>query len=98
MLQDRPIHLQGLHLSYNTLACTLHPYYPTVEPVASRSLFFDVQVLTLLLGKYTLFVVMVLSILKYLSIRAKYTDIDNAGYNINIGICDLIDEIKLYSI
>ena len=39
-----------------------------------------------------------LSILKYLSIHAKYTDIDNAGYNINIGMEALMDEIKMFSI
>ena len=49
------LHLQGLHVLYNTLTCTLNPYQPSVGPVASRSLFFDVQILTLTLGKYTLF-------------------------------------------
>ena len=35
--------------------CTLHVYKPTLQPVASRRLFFDVQVVTLLLGEHTLF-------------------------------------------
>ena len=26
VLQDLPIHLQGLQVPYNTLTCTLHPY------------------------------------------------------------------------
>ena len=26
VFQDLPIHLQGLHMLYNTLTCTLHPY------------------------------------------------------------------------
>ena len=55
VLQDLPIHLQDLQVSYNTLMCILHPYYPAVGPVASGSLVFDVQVVTLLLGKYALF-------------------------------------------
>ena len=41
-------------MQYDTLTCTLHVYKPTVGPVASRRLFFDVQVVTLLLGEYTL--------------------------------------------
>ena len=36
--------------------CTLHVYKPTVRRVASSSLFFDLQVVTLLLAEYTLFV------------------------------------------
>ena len=35
--------------------CTLRGYKPTVRPVASRNLFFDLQEVTLLLGEYTLF-------------------------------------------
>ena len=35
--------------------CTLHVYKPTVWPVASSSLFFDFQVVTMLLAEYTLF-------------------------------------------
>ena len=50
-----PIYFQGLHVPCNTLACTLHPYEAAVWPVSSCNLFFDVQVVTLLLGKYTLF-------------------------------------------
>ena len=50
-----PIHLNGLHVPYDTLMCTLHLYKPTVQPVASRSLFLDIQVVALLLGEYTLF-------------------------------------------
>ena len=42
-------------MPYNALTCNLHPYKLTVGLVASRSLFFDVQEVTLLLGKYTLF-------------------------------------------
>ena len=42
-------------MPYDILTCTLHVYKPTVWPVASRSLFLDIQVVTLLLGKYTLF-------------------------------------------
>ena len=34
--------------------CTLHVYKPTVRPVASRRLLFDIQVVTLLLGNYAL--------------------------------------------
>ena len=34
--------------------CTLHVYKSTKQPVASR-LFLDIQVVTLLLGEYTLF-------------------------------------------
>ena len=55
VLQDLPIHLQGLHMPYNTLTCILHIYKPTVRPVASSSLFFDFQIVTLLLAEYTLF-------------------------------------------
>ena len=55
VLQDLPIDLQGLHMPYNTLTCPLHVYKPTVQPVASSSLFFDLQVVTLLLAEYTLF-------------------------------------------
>ena len=35
--------------------CTLHVYKPTVRPVASSSLLFDLQVVTLLLAEYILF-------------------------------------------
>ena len=55
MLQVLPIHLQDLHVPYDTLMCTLHVYKPTVRPVANRSLFLDIQEVTLLLGEYTLF-------------------------------------------
>ena len=55
VLQDLPINLKGLHVLYDTLTCTLHVYKPTVQPVASRRLFFDVQVVTFLLREYTLF-------------------------------------------
>ena len=55
VLQDLPVHLQGLHVPYYTLTCTLHPYQVAVGPVSIHSLLFDVQVVTLLLGKYTLF-------------------------------------------
>ena len=42
VLQDPiPIHLQGLHMPYNTLVCTLHVHKPIVRPIASSSLFFD---------------------------------------------------------
>ena len=33
--------------------CTLKVYKPTVQPVASRRLFFDLQVVTLLLVEFT---------------------------------------------
>ena len=42
-------------MPYNTLMCTLHVYKPTVRPVTSSILFFDLQVVTLLLSKFTLF-------------------------------------------
>ena len=35
--------------------CTLRVFKPSVLPVASRNLFFDLQEVTLLLGEYTLF-------------------------------------------
>ena len=35
--------------------CTLHVHKPTVQLVASRNLFLDIQVVTLLLGKCSLF-------------------------------------------
>ena len=41
VLQDFPIHLQGLHMPYNTLMCTLHVYKHTVRHVVYSSLFFD---------------------------------------------------------
>ena len=41
--------LQCLHMSYHTLMYTLHEYKPTLRPVASRSLFLDIQIETLLL-------------------------------------------------
>ena len=41
VLQDLPIHLQGLHMPYNALTWTLHVYKPTVRPVAISSLLFD---------------------------------------------------------
>ena len=50
-----PINLQGLHVLHDTLTCTLHVYKPTVQPVASSRLSFDVQVEALLLGEYSLF-------------------------------------------
>ena len=43
-------------MPYDTLSFTLHVYKPTEHPVASRSMFLDVQVLTLLLGQITLLV------------------------------------------
>ena len=49
------VSLHGLHMPYDTLTCTLHVYKPTVQPVASHSLFLDIQVVTLLLGGFTLF-------------------------------------------
>ena len=42
-------------MPYHTLMCTLHVYKPIVWPVASRSLFLDIHVVTLLLGQLTLF-------------------------------------------
>ena len=48
VLHMLPIHLQGLHLTYDTLACTLHVHKLTVQPVASHSLFLDIQVVTLM--------------------------------------------------
>ena len=48
VLQVLPIHLQGLHMPYRTLTCTLHVYKATVRPVASRSLFLDIPVVTFL--------------------------------------------------
>ena len=53
VLQILPICLQGLHVSYHTLACTFHVYKSNVCPVASRSLFVNIQVVTLLLGEFT---------------------------------------------
>ena len=57
-----PTHFAGFaravrctHIYIHTLTCTLHAYKPTVHPAASRRLFFDVQVITLLLGEYTSF-------------------------------------------
>ena len=41
------IYLQGLYVLHNTLRSTLHENIPTVWPVASRSLFLDMQVVTL---------------------------------------------------
>ena len=38
----------------HTLACALHVYKPTVQPVASHCLFLDIQVATLLLGGFSL--------------------------------------------
>ena len=56
MLQVLAIYLQGLHVPHHALTCTLHVHKPpTVRPVASRSLVFDVQQVILLLGEYTLF-------------------------------------------
>ena len=49
------VFLQGLHMRYDTLASTLPIFKPTVRPVASRRLFFDIQVVTLLLGEYCFF-------------------------------------------
>ena len=40
---------------YHTLICTLYVYKPTVLPVASGSLFLDIQLVTLLLKEFTLF-------------------------------------------
>ena len=54
VLQVLPIYLQGLHVPYNTLTCTVHVNKPTVQPVASQSLFLDVQIVTLLLGEFNL--------------------------------------------
>ena len=36
------------------LTCSLHVYKPTVRPVALHSLSFDIQVVTLLLGEFSL--------------------------------------------
>ena len=49
--------LKTLREFANSLIAQIHCniYKPTVLPVASSSLFFDLQVVTLLLGKYTLF-------------------------------------------
>ena len=55
MLQDLPIHLQGLLVLCNIPTSNLHVHKPTVRPLSSRSVFFDVQVVTLLLAEYTLF-------------------------------------------
>ena len=44
-------------MPYDTLTGTLHVKKPTVRPIASYSLFLDVQVVTLLLGEFTLFAV-----------------------------------------
>ena len=38
----------------DTLTCTLHIHKPTVQPVASCSLFLDIQEVTMLLGECTL--------------------------------------------
>ena len=55
VLQDLPIHLQGLHVLYDTLMCILPVYKPTVQRADSHRLFFDIQVVTFLLGEFTLF-------------------------------------------
>ena len=55
VLQVLPIHLLALYVLYDTLTCTLHVYKPTIQPVANHSLFLEIQVVTLLLGEYTLF-------------------------------------------
>ena len=56
VLQVLPIHLQGLHLLHDAHVCTMHGYNkPILQPVLSRSLILDVQVVTHLLGEYTLF-------------------------------------------
>ena len=47
--------LQGLRMPYHTLTYTLHVYKLNVWPVDSSSLFLDNQVVTVLLGEYTLF-------------------------------------------
>ena len=55
VLQVLPIYLQGWHMLYDTLMCTLHVYKLSVLPVANHSLFLDIPVMTLLLGEYNLF-------------------------------------------
>ena len=50
-LVSSPLYLHCLHVSYDTPTCNLYVY----KPVANRRLFFDGQVLTLLLVEYTLF-------------------------------------------
>ena len=47
------IYLHSLHIFYHTLTCTLHVYEPTVRPAAGCSQFRDIQVVTLLLKKFT---------------------------------------------
>ena len=49
-----PIYLHCLHVSYHGLKCTLHVYKPNVRPVAGRSLFLNILVMTHLLKEYTL--------------------------------------------
>ena len=48
------MYLHCLHVLEDTLMCTLHVYKPTVQPVASRRLFFDLQVVTIWLVEFTL--------------------------------------------
>ena len=43
-----------LHVFYHTLTCTMHVDETTLRPAASRSLFLDVQLVTLL-GQFILF-------------------------------------------
>ena len=38
----------------SVLTCTLHVYEPTVQPVASHSMFFDIKVVKHLLQEFTL--------------------------------------------
>ena len=46
VLQVFPIHLEGLHVLYNTLTCTVHVHKPTVRPEDRCRLFFNIQVVT----------------------------------------------------
>ena len=49
-------YLHGLHVRYDTLTCALQVYKPTVRgPVANSRVFFDFQLVTLLMGEFSLF-------------------------------------------
>ena len=55
LLELQLFQFTGYALLYNTVTCTLHVYKPTVWPVASHRLLFDIQVVKFLFGEYTLF-------------------------------------------
>ena len=55
LLQVLPIYLHSLHVLYDMLTCTLHAYQSTSQHLARCNLFLDIQIVTLLFGKYSLF-------------------------------------------